>query len=531
MSRSPHLRSEPLRTYRDAADLLESLVRTPPRTRDERERLGLSPIESLLARIGNPHRGLAAIHITGSKGKGSTALYTEALLSAAGLRAGTFTSPHLEDWNERIRVAGAPIDRSRFVEALERIRPAIAQLHRADADSAPAFFDALVAAAFSVFADARVDIAVVEAGIGARLDPTRACRAVATCVTGVELEHTERLGSTIADIAREKAAVVRAGIALVTGPMPEAARAVLEHEAARAGAPQRRLGREFTIRRGDTLRPNDSAPAGPAPADSTPTGPAPTGPAPTGPASPGPAPTGPASPGPAPNDSTPTGPTPTDSALNDPGRHPGRGRTVTPVGSLRETGAAEIVLSDRTIAVALRQPGRHMVENAALALALANEVGALRRLDDAAAGAALEGTILPGRAEVLREAPLVIADGAHTRASIEALVEVLHPRPPPARLVAVVSVTHGKDAARMLRPLVQQADTVIATAAEPSRSLPAETLAHVLRDSAPGVPVESIASPADAIHAAIRLAGCDGTVCATGSMYLAGAARRALRDG
>ena len=481
-------------------DLLESLVRTPPRTRDERERLGLSPIESLLDRIGNPHRKLAAIHITGSKGKGSTALYTEVLLSAAGLRTGIFTSPHLEDWNERIRVDGSPIGRSRFVEALERVRPAIAELHRADADGAPAFFDALVAAAFSVFADARVDIAVVEAGIGARLDPTRACRAVATCVTGVELEHTERLGTTIADIAREKAAVVRPGIPLVTGPMPEAARAVLEHEAARAGAPQRRLGREFTIRRGDTLPPT-----GPAHSDSAPTGSAPAGPAP--------------------NDSGQN-----DSAPSNPGRRPRRGRAVTPAGSLRATGAAEIVLPDRTIPVVLRQPGRHMVENAALALALANEVGALRRLDDAAAGAALEATILPGRAEVLREAPLVIADGAHTRASIDALVEVLASRSP-ARLVAVVSITHGKDAAHILRPLVQRADIVIATAAELSRSLPAETIAHVLRDSVPRVPIESIASPADAIHAAIRLAGCDGTVCATGSMYLAGAARRALRIG
>ena len=475
MSRSPHLRSEPLRTYRDATGLLESLVRTPPRTRDERERLGLSPIESLLDRIGNPHRGLAAIHITGSKGKGSTALYVEALLSAAGLRAGTFTSPHLEDWNERIRVAGSPIDRSRFVEALERVRPAIAELHRADADSAPAFFDALVAGAFSVFADARVDIAVIEAGIGARLDPTRVCRAVATCVTGVELEHTERLGSAIADIAREKAAIVRPGIPLVTGSMPEAARVVLEHEAARAGAPQRRLGREITIRRGDTLPSTDAAP-------------------------------------------------------NDSGRQSRRGRTAAPAGPVRDTGVVEIVLPDRAIAVALRQPGRHMVENAALALALANEVGALRRLDDAAAGAALEATILPGRTEVLREAPLVIADGAHTRASIEALVEVLVSRPP-AKLVAVVSVTRGKDAAHVLEPLVRRAEAVIATAAEPSRSLPAEALAQVLRNSAPRVPIESIASPADAIHAAIRLAGCDGTVCATGSMYVAGAARRILRDG
>ena len=510
MSRKPLLRNGPLHTYRDAVEFLESLVRTPPRARDERERLGLFPIESLLDRIGNPHRKLAAIHITGSKGKGSTALYTEALLLAAGMRIGTFTSPHLEDWNERIRIAGSPIERSRFVEALERVRPAIAELHHADADSAPAFFDALVAAAFSVFADARVDIAVVEAGIGARLDPTRVCRAVATCVTGVELEHTERLGSTIADIAREKAAIVRPGIPLVTGPMPEEARGVLEREAARAGAPARRLGREFTIRRSDTSRSFGPARNDSAPTDRAAPGSASTRPAPTEPAS--------------------TGSVSTRPARNDPGRQPGRGRTVTPPGSLGEAGAAEIILPDRAIAVALRQPGRHMVENAALALALANEVGALHRLDDAAAGAALEAMILPGRTEVLREAPLVIADGAHTRASIEALVEVLASRPP-AKFVVVVSVTRGKDAAGVLQPLVRRAEAVIATAAEPSRSLPAEALAQVLRQSAPRVPIESITSPADAIDAAIRLAGSDGTVCATGSMYVAGAARRILRAG
>ena len=508
MSRSPHPRSVPLRTYRDATDLLESLVRTPPRTRDERERLGLSPIESLLDRIGNPHRKLAAIHITGSKGKGSTALYTEALLLAAGLRTGTFTSPHLEDWNERIRVAGSPIERPRFVEALEQVRPAIAELHHADADSAPAFFDALVAAAFSVFADARVDIAVVEAGIGARLDPTRVCRAVATCVTGVELEHTERLGPTIMDIAREKAAIARPGIPLVTGSMPEAARGVLEREAARAGAAQRRLGREFMIRRGDTLLSIGPTRSDSAPADRAALGSVSARPAPTEPAS--------------------TGSVPACPAQDDPGRQAVRGRPVTPPDPLRDAGAAEIVLPDRTIAIALRQPGRHMVENAALALALANEVGALRKLDDAAAGAALDATILPGRTEVLREAPLVIADGAHTRASIEALVEVLASRPS-SKLVVVVSVTRGKDAAHLLRPLVRHAGAMIATAAEPSRSLPAQALARVLRQSAPRVPIDSIASPADALDAAIRLAGSDGTVCATGSMYVAGAARRILR--
>ena len=477
--------------YRDAVRWLESLVRTPPRTRCERERLGLAPIESLLGRIGNPHHGFPAIHVTGSKGKGSTALYTEALLSAAGLRVGTFTSPHLEEWTERIRISGAPIDEAGFVEALERVRPAVTVLHESDTDAAPAFFDALVAAAFSVFADAPVDVAVVEAGIGARLDPTRVCRAVATCVTGVELEHADRLGPAIEDIAREKAAVARPGVPLVIGSMPEAARAVVEREATRAGVPFLRLGREITIRRGAGFRLRDTSRI-----DSC---------------------------------------RGTSSLHGAPGGSEAGSRTSCGdpalTGSFVGADSAEIAVAGRAVPVSLRQPGPHMLENAALALALANEAGALERLDDAAAGAALEAAVLPGRAEVLCEAPLVIADGAHTRASIEALIEVLDTRTTAgtAGLVAVVSVTRGKDAARVLSPLVRRAETVIATTAEPSRSLPSAELASLLEASHPRAAVAGIDLPADAIRAAVRIAGRDGAVCVTGSMYAAGAARRLLR--
>ena len=463
-----------LRTYRDATAFLESLVRTSPRTRDERERLGLHPIESLLDRIGNPHRGLAAIHITGSKGKGSTALYVEGLLAAAGLRTGTFTSPHLEDWNERIRIAGAPIGRAGFVAAMDRVRPAITALHRADADTAPAFFDALVAAAFDAFAGAGVDIAVVEAGIGARLDPTRACRAVATCVTSVELEHVDRLGPAITDIAREKAAIARPCVPLVAGAMPEAASTVVDLEAARVGAPLLRLGRDITLRH-RAATPGDAAPPG------------------------------------------------------NPGPRAPRRRCAALDRAFAGVGEAEVVLPSRAIPIVLRQPGRHMLENAALALALACEVGALHRLDDAAARAALEATDLPGRAEVLREAPLVIADGAHTPGSMEALVGMLDARRPDP-LVAVISITRGKDATRVLSPLVRRADVVIATTAEPSRSLDARALARDLRGCAPRVSIEEIGAPPDALRAAVRLAGRDGIVCVTGSMYMAGAARLVLRN-
>ena len=511
-------------TYRHAVRWLESLVRTPPRTRSERERLGLAPVESLLHRIGNPHHGVPAIHVTGSKGKGSTALYTEALLTAAGLRTGTFTSPHLEEWTERIRIAGAPIGDAGFVETLDRVRPAVTALHESDADAAPAFFDTLVAAAFLLFADAHapVDVAVVEAGIGARLDPTRVCRAVATCVTGVELEHTDRLGPTIADIAREKAAVARPGVPLVAGSMPEEARAVLEREAARAGAPVLRLGREIRIRRGVTLRSGDTARAGPR----RDTASLQEIPGRSGTGSRG--------------DLARTG----SLASGDRSRGrlaiPLRGiaGASTSVAGERETvllhtsaAPAEIAVAGRTIPVSLRQPGRRMLENAALALALANEAGALDRLDDTAAQAALEAAVLPGRAEVLREAPLVIADGAHTRTSIEALVEVLdaRARAGTAGLVAVVSVTRGKDATRVLSPLLRRADTVVATAADASRSLPAAELAHTLEALHPRAAITCADAPDEAMRTAIDAAGRDGVVCATGSMYMAGAARRVLR--
>lgn len=486
MSRDRHLRGGPLRSYRDAADFLQSLVRTPPRTRAERERLGLAPIEALLDRIGNPHHRFPSIHITGSQGKGSTALYTEALLTAAGLRTGTFTSPHLESWNERIRVGGTPVDDVTFVAALERVRPPIEALHRADADAAPAFFDALTAAAFSVFADGAVDIAVVEAGIGARLDPTRVCRAVATCVTGIALEHTDRLGSTIADIAREKAAIARRGVPLVVGSVPPAAWEVLEREATRAGTPLRRLGRDFTI----GCEALSSA----------------------------------------------------CSDVRNGGVHDGSSHVEpaggSAVGDCREhvatgtfTGAdrAEVGIAGRTIPIALSRSGRHMFENAALALALANECGALRRVDDPAAVAALASAALHGRAEVLRERPLVIADGAHTPAAIKALLAIPRVRDT-SRLVAVVSATRGKDVVRMLSPLVRHADTVIATAAEPSRSLPSTELAGILETIGSRASIIDVDTPADAIRAAIRVAGGDGAVCVTGSMYVAGAARRLFRS-
>jgi dihydrofolate synthase/folylpolyglutamate synthase len=208
-------------------------------------RLSLAPIEALLARLGNPERGLCVLHIAGSKGKGSTALLSEALLLAAGLRVGTFTSPHLERWTERFRIGGREIDGARLADAVERLRPAVDALR--DGPDPPSFFDATTAAALLSFAEEKVDVAILEVGLGGRLDSTNAVAPAVTCITTIELEHTERLGSTLAAIAGEKAGIAKPGVTLVTGALAPEAAVVAAQRARDVGAPLARLGAEFTV--------------------------------------------------------------------------------------------------------------------------------------------------------------------------------------------------------------------------------------------------------------------------------------------
>lgn len=208
-------------------------------------RLSLAPIEALLAKLGNPERALRVLHIAGSKGKGSTALLAEALLGAAGLRVGTFTSPHLERWTERFRIDGREIGGDRLADAVERLRPALDALR--GGPEPPSFFDATTAAALLLFAEERLDVAILEVGLGGRLDSTNAVTPAVTCITTIELEHTEKLGTTHAAIAGEKAGIAKPGAPLVTGALvPEAAAVVLKR-ARELGAPLARLGEEFTV--------------------------------------------------------------------------------------------------------------------------------------------------------------------------------------------------------------------------------------------------------------------------------------------
>jgi dihydrofolate synthase/folylpolyglutamate synthase len=228
---------------REAEDYLQGLINYERAPSFAGARFSLAPIQALLAKLGNPERGLRVLHIAGSKGKGSTALLSEALLSAAGLRTGTFTSPHLERWTERFRVAGREIDGDRLADAVAKIRPAVDALR--ETEEAPSFFDATTAAALVIFAEEKVDVTILEVGLGGRLDSTNAVTPAVTCITTIELEHTDKLGSTLAAIAGEKAGIVKRGAPLVTGALAPEAAAVAAQRAREAGVPLVRLGEEL----------------------------------------------------------------------------------------------------------------------------------------------------------------------------------------------------------------------------------------------------------------------------------------------
>ena len=190
--------------------------------------LGLERMRALLAELGDPQGAYPAVHVVGTNGKTSTTRLTADLLAAEGLSVGAYISPHVTGWSERIRVAGEEAD---FDEAIGFVRPA-AELVRATQ------FEVVTAAALATFADAGVDAAVVEAGLGGRLDATNVLNAPVVVLTNVALEHTEHLGSTREAIAAEKLAVIRPGAAVVLGEAEwaEAARSRGAGEVVFAGA-------------------------------------------------------------------------------------------------------------------------------------------------------------------------------------------------------------------------------------------------------------------------------------------------------
>jgi len=423
---------------------LESLIRPNLRPYSERAPLALESVGRLLARLGNPQSRLRVVHIAGSKGKGSTALMIEALLHASGVRTGTFTSPHLERWTERFRIGGHEIAPAELDEAINFLRPHVDALSREYPENPPSFFDVLTAMAFWMFERGGVEVAVIEAGIGGRFDATNIVRSEIACITNIELEHTDKLGTDLATIAAHKAGILRPGVFAVLGSFDESAEKVIRAKTNKFGCNSAWLKQDFEIRR----------------------------------------------------------------------EHPGGNQNL-----FYRSGNVEFEFL-------LAHPGRHMAENAALAIACVERLSGIETEQLRKVVGVLANIVLPGRTEILRSAPWWVVDCAHTHRSVAALVSVLNALPASARHF-VISLSGDKSIA-MLAPLLDTASSIIVTSPEPLRSAPASKLASEISARYPEKQIEIETDVASALQRAKSRLRSSSLLCATGSTYIAGAARRIL---
>lgn len=191
---------------------------------------GLANTLALDEHFGHPHRQYVSIHVAGTNGKGSVSHTIAALLQECGYRVGLYTSPHLMDFRERIRIDGQPISEEYVVDFVERERGFFEPL-------APSFFEITTAMAFKYFCDKKVDIAVIEVGLGGRLDCTNIITPLVSVITNISMDHTQFLGDTPAKIAAEKAGIIKKGVPVVIGEATDETRPVFQQQAERVGAP------------------------------------------------------------------------------------------------------------------------------------------------------------------------------------------------------------------------------------------------------------------------------------------------------
>ena len=211
------------------------LVGTINETVSRRMPYRLDRMRAFLEELGNPQDRYPTVHIGGTSGKGSTSTMVAAMLQAAGHRVGLHTKPHLRSMTERARIDGVPVSEERFAAVLDEMMPAIERT--AAHAGRPTYYETLLALAFVYFAQEHVDIAVIEVGLGGRLDGTNVIHPLVSAITSIGFDHMDVLGESIEDIALEKAGIAKAGIPLVHAIDDERARAVVEEQAARVGTP------------------------------------------------------------------------------------------------------------------------------------------------------------------------------------------------------------------------------------------------------------------------------------------------------
>ncbi|MBN2447238.1 MAG: bifunctional folylpolyglutamate synthase/dihydrofolate synthase, partial [Phycisphaerae bacterium] len=237
-----------MRTYKAALEFLNSHTDYEKMVRVgyNHTNFNLSRMLRILAGLDNPHKKIRTIHLAGTKGKGSTCHMIASMVQHAGYRTGLYTSPHFMELRERIRINDEMISERDFTKLIAKIAPVVQGLKRDE----PTFFEIMTAAAFLHFANNKVDIAVIETGLGGRLDSTNVLRPEVCGITSISYDHVAQLGNTLEQIAGEKAGIFKPGVTVISSPQPAAVRRVLRKAAEQQGCELRILGEdiEFSYR-------------------------------------------------------------------------------------------------------------------------------------------------------------------------------------------------------------------------------------------------------------------------------------------
>lgn len=433
--------------YQQALDYIYGFVNfeTSPIPRTA-EHFDLRRMYELMAQLGNPQDMAKSVHITGTKGKGSTAAMIAAVLTASGYNTGLYTSPHLIDLRERIQVNGEMIQEADLIALVEKLKPDIEAVNQRATYGKLTTFEVLTALAFAYYRQRGVDFQVLEVGLGGRLDATNIIKNPAVCIiTSISYDHTEVLGDTLAKIATEKSAIIKPGCVAVVSPQSDEAREVIEKRCEEQGVRLIQVGKDVTWN-----------------------------------------------------------------------------------GTGYGLGGQRLSVNGLFLTYELGLPllGDHQMENAAAAVAALEVLsGKAFKISKDSIIDGITRVKWPGRFQVLGQEPLVIADGAHNHDSARKLAQSLEQycglsadRDKRTRKsVLVFGASLDKKVAGVIAELYRLFDHVIVTVSRNPRAM----VISRLRDefSRLGVEAESAPDVKTALSQAISLAGDDGLVCVTGSLF------------
>lgn len=421
----------------------------------------LDRMKRLLEAIGNPHDKIPAVHVAGTKGKGTTCTLVAKILQEAGYRVGLFTSPHMYRIEERFQVNGQMPSPDRFTQMVNQLILVIDELDEQDSCLNATFFEIINAIAWQYFLEEKADIVVLEVGLGGRLDSTIFCQPVVTAITSISRDHTRILGETIQEIAREKAGILKPGIPLVSSVVNKEAQQAIFDIARERGCPVKQMGCDFDFQIEKSWD------------------------------------------------------------QNDPFQHV---RYTEPLSNNDEVSHGKQPY-DNELLFSLKQPGNPIAQNATLAIAIIRQMqqGGFE-ISEEVIQQAMCNSFLPLRFEILCEDPLTVVDSAHNEASVEAVIQTVGQVFPQKNVTVILSVSRDKDYQAICRKL-QGVDLVIVTNYQGNqRALPVQELEQAVANSC-DAKVMSAISPAEALGLAREQTSPSGLILATGSLFLAAEVR------